>query len=255
MWNRIVVMDGAMGTMHARTPDEVRSVHREYLEAGADILKTNTFMADSGTAEARLARVIADEFTAANPAHPRFIAGAMGPTGDFYSRARALVEGGVDFLLAETITSIDVAQAAIAGFEKLFSETGRELPVMLSVTIKGNGRIPSNETLEDFWNSVADAKLFSVGINCSHGARHVVPHIEKLSMLATVSVSCHPSAGLPNASGGYDETPDEIAAILGGLAERGCVDIVGGCCGTTPAHIRAIRDAVRGISHATIDLL
>ena len=255
MWNRIVVMDGAMGTMNLRTAENIRSAHRAYLEAGADILKTNTFMNDSGTAEARLAREIADEFTAANPSYPRLVAGSMGPIGDFHSRARGLVDGGVDILLAETITGIPIALAAVAGFEKLFTETGRELPVMLSVTITESGSLLSGESLEEFWKSVSNAKLFSVGINCSLGARHVVPHIERLSTLATIPVSCHPSAGLPNASGGYDESPAEIAAILGGLAKRGCVDIVGGCCGTTPAHIRAIRDAVRGIPHATIALL
>lgn len=271
VWERIVIMDGAMGTLidatkkeslNIASPEIITSIHRQYLEAGADILKTNTFNSGSihadyelNVAGARLARVIADEFTAADPSHPRFVAGAMGPAGRFFEHAQGLLEGGVDILLAETITTCSIAKAAVTAFEELFTKTGRELPVMLSVTIRESGTLLSGETLEDFWKSVSDHKLSSVGINCSFGARNLGPHIEKISGLATTAVSCHPSAGLPNASGAYDESPEETAGILREFAKHGWVDIVGGCCGTTPAHIRAIAESVRGIPHATIDLL
>jgi len=265
-------MDGAMGTLIAgpakdslnlTSPETILAIHRQYLEAGADILKTNTFNSSSGpagyeinVAGARLARKAANEFTTVNPARPRFVAGSIGPGGDgFYDLARGLIDGGVDLLLAETITSISVAMAALSAFETLFAKTGRELPVMLSITISEIGGLPSGETLEGFWESVANRKIFSVGINCGFGSRHVGPSIAKLAALASTRVSCHPSAGLPNASGGYDESPAEFAGILRGFAEQGWVDIAGGCCGTTPAHIRAIADAVRGIPRATIDPL
>lgn len=274
----ILVMDGAMGTLidgmakdslNLTAPEMIRSIHRQYLDAGADILKTNTFNSNSGRADkavnvagARLAREAADEFTAANPSQPRYVAGAMGPGrhGDisvdaYYEQARALAEGGVDMLLAETIVGIRTAQSAVIAFQKLFADIGRELPVMLSVTITRQGELPSGESLAAFWKSVSAARLFSVGINCGFGARHVGPSIEDLAGMASCRVSCHPSAGLPNASGGYDESPEEIAVILREFAVRGWIDIAGGCCGTTPAHIRAIADAVRGIPRATIDLL
>lgn len=264
MWNRVVVMDGAMGTriegaakdsLNVTAPDTIRAIHRAYLEAGADILKTNTFNAGFAREGARIARAMANEFTAADPSQPRFVAGVLGPAVPFYEHAKSLVEGGVDILLAETITSITVAQAAVAAFEKLFSESGRELPIMLSVTIRKDGTLLSGETLTDFWRAVSTRKLLSVGINCSQGARHIGPFIEALSNIASIPVSCHPSAGLPNAEGGYggyDEGPEETAEILRGFALRGWVDIVGGCCGTTPLHTRAIVGSVRAIPRVTI---
>ena len=257
-------MDGAMGTLingpekdslNEIAPEIIRSIHRAYLEAGANLLKTNTFNSNDALAGARIARAIADEFTSANPLQPRFVAGVMGPMVNFYESARGLAEGGVDILLAETITSIRVAQNAVEAFEKLFAETGREIPVMLSITIRRDGTLLSGETIEAFWNAVSNYKLMSVGINCSQGARHVRPYIERLSGMASTKVSCHPSAGLPNADGGYDEGPAETADILREFIERGWVDIVGGCCGTTPAHTRAIAEAVGAIPRATIGLL
>jgi 5-methyltetrahydrofolate--homocysteine methyltransferase len=277
-------MDGAMGTLIApslteqgvskdslnlKSPETILSIHRQYLDAGADILKTNTFNSSSGpqdyelnVAGARLARAAADKCTASDPSRPRLVAGAMGPGRDgsasieaFYEQARGLADGGADILMAETITSIRTAKSAQAAFEKLFARIGRELPVMLSVTISKDGTLLSNETLEAFWDSVSNSNLFAVGINCSFGARRMRPFIERLAGLASTNISCHPSAGLPNASGGYDETPEEMAAIFGELASEGLVDIAGGCCGTTPAHIRAIADAVRRIPRVTIDHL
>ena len=276
--DRVIVMDGAMGTLIESTekdslnltsPERIQSIHRQYLDAGADILKTNTFNSNRGPedvalnlAGARLARAVADEYAAADPLHPRYVAGAMGPGRDgaasmdgFFEQARALVEGGADMLLAETITSIRTAQSAMAAIEKLFSTIGRELPVLLSVTISKGGGLISGESMEAFWNAVSSCGLYAVGINCGFGARHSRPFLEQLSKMATTRVSFHPSAGLPNATGGYDETPEEFAAIMGELAQQGHVDIVGGCCGTTPAHIRAIASAVRGIPRVTIDRL
>jgi len=252
---RILVMDGAMGTLipsaskdelNLTSPQLIQSIHRQYLDAGADILKTNTFNANPGPddyainfAGARLARVVADEFTAANPQHPRFVAGAMGPASDF-EQARGLIEGGVDMLLAETVTSIRIAESALTAFENLFAITGRTLPVMLSVTLSKDGKLLSGETLQAFWNSVSAKNPFSVGINCSFGARHSRPFVEQLSDMATVRVSWHPSAGLPDSTGGYDESPEEFASLLKGLAAHHRVSIIGGCCGTTPAHIRKL---------------
>jgi 5-methyltetrahydrofolate--homocysteine methyltransferase len=276
--NRILVMDGAMGTLISSTqkdplnltsPELIQSIHRQYLDAGADILKTNTFNSNSGpedfalnVAGARLVREVADEYTAANPQQPRYVAGSMGPGRDgnatidaYFEQARGLVEGGVDMLLAETITSIRTAQSALTAFEKLFTKIGLELPIMLSVTISMDGDLLSGESIDEFWNAVSIWKLYSVGINCGFGVRHMRPFLERLSRMATTRVSCHPSAGLPNPSGGYDETPEEFAAIFGDIARQGQINIVGGCCGTTPAHIRAIADAVRGIPRATIDRL
>jgi 5-methyltetrahydrofolate--homocysteine methyltransferase len=276
--DRILVMDGAMGTLITSTqkdalnltsPELIQSIHRQYLNAGADILKTNTFNSNRGPedyalnlAGAQLARAVADEYAAANPLQPRYVAGAMGPGRDgavsidgFFEQARGLMEGGVDMLLAETITSIRTAQSAMAALEKLFERMGREIPVLLSVTISRDGSLISGESLQTFRNAVSTFTPYAVGINCGFGAKHSGPFLEQLSKMATTRVSFHPSTGLPNAIGGYDETPEEFAAILGDLAKRGQVNIVGGCCGTTPAHTRAIADAVRGIPRVTIDPL
>ena len=264
--DRFLVMDGAMGTLipslqkdslNLTEPELIQSIHRQYLEAGADIVKTNTFNSNRGpkdyalnVAGARLARAAADEFT-----EPRYVAGAMGPGQDgnasveaYFEQARGLVDGGVDLLLAETITSIRTAQSALTAFERLFMKTGRELPVLLSVTISRAGRLISGESLDEFWNAVSGKRLYAVGINCGLGIKQSRTSLERLSQLAPVKISFHPSAGLPNAFGGYDETPEDFAAIMGNLAMQGLIDIAGGCCGTTPAHIQAI-------SRATIDLL
>jgi 5-methyltetrahydrofolate--homocysteine methyltransferase len=252
---RILVMDGAMGTLipsaskdalNLTDPALIQSIHRQYLDAGADILKTNTFNANPGPddyainlAGARLARAVADEYSAANPQHPRFVAGAMGPASDF-GQARGLIDGGVDLLLAETITSIRIAESALTAFESLFAITGRTLPVMLSVTVSRDGNLLSGETLQAFWNSVSSRNPFSVGINCSYGARHSRPFVEQLADIASTRVSWHPSAGLPNSTGGYDESPEEFASVMRGPAAHHRVTIIGGCCGTTPAHIRKL---------------
>jgi 5-methyltetrahydrofolate--homocysteine methyltransferase len=276
--DRILVMDGAMGTfiasaqkdsLNLTSPELIQSIHRQYLDAGADILKTNTFNSNRGPedyainlAGARLARAVADEYAAANPLQPRYVAGAMGPGQDgaasidgFFLQASGLVEGGVDMLLAETITSTRTAQSVMAAIEKLFMKIGRELPVLLSVTIGRRGGLISGESMEAFWDTVCSCGLFAVGINCGFGAKHSRPFLEQLSKMANTRISFHPSAGLPNATGGYDETPEEFAAIMGELAKRGQVNIIGGCCGSTPAHTRAIAAAVRGIPRVTIDPL
>ena len=256
-------------SLNRTSPERIQSIHRQYLEAGADILKTNTFNSNSGpddfeinAAGARIARAAIDEYTALHPQRARYVAGTMGPGRDgnvpveaFYEQARGLIEGGVDVLLAETITSIRTAQSVLTAMETLFAEMGRELPIMLSVTVSRDGRLISGESLEAFWKSVSHRRLFSVGINCGFGARNLRPFIAELSEMATTRVSCHPSAGLPDSSGNYDESPQETAAILGGFVREGLVDIVGGCCGTTPAFTRAIADAVRTIPRVTIDPL
>ena len=276
--DRILVMDGAMGTMipspqkdslNRTSPEWIQSIYRQYLLAGADILKTNTFNSNSephdfelNVAGARLARAALDEFTAANPPRTRFIAGSMGPGRDgnapveaFHEQARGLIEGGVDMLLVETITSIHTAHSALSGIERVFGTIGRELPVMLSITISRDGTLISGESIESFWKAFSNTRIFSVGINCGFGSRNVRPFIKTLSEMATTRVSCHPSAGLPDSFGIYDESPEETAGILSAFAREGLVDIVGGCCGTTPAHTRAIAEAVRTIPRATIDHL
>ena len=305
---RILVLDGAMGTMiqafgldesgyrgkfkdhpaelkgnndllNITQPELIKSIHRQYLEAGADIIETNTFnsnpisMSDYkmesmvyelNLGGARLARQVADAFTAADPSCPRFVAGSVGPTNRtasmspdvnnpafraatfdalaaaYYEQARGLVDGGADLLLAETIFDTLNAKAALFAFEKCFSETGRRVPVMASVTITDNsGRTLSGQTIEAFWNSISHANLLSVGINCALGGKQMRPYVEELSEIAPVYFSCHPNAGLPNAFGGYDETAAETTEILGEFARNGWLNIVGGCCGTTPEHIRA----------------
>ena len=312
---RILVLDGAMGTMvhqlkfgeaeyrgrqFADTPkdlknfidilcisqpDAIRRIHEQYLEAGADIIETNTFgatnvaMADFGLehqvrdlnlAACRLAREAADSWARRTPDRPRFVAGSIGPTnrqlsisGDvndpgkrsttfdemvaaYYEQVGALVEGGVDILLPETAFDTLVLKAALFAIEKYFDDHGIRLPVMASVTIFQGGRTLSGQTVEAFWTSISHANLMSVGFNCALGPSHMRPYVEDLSRLAPIPLSCYPNAGLPNAFGGFDETPEMMADVLGRYAENGWLNIVGGCCGTTPPHIRAIADAVRG---------
>ncbi|HEV8598639.1 MAG TPA: methionine synthase [Gemmatimonadales bacterium] len=314
---RILVLDGAMGTMiqthrlrepdyrGARfadwpvdlkgnndllcltRPDLIRGIHLAYLEAGADIIETNSFnstaisMADYrmealvpelNRRAAELAREAADDFEARDPARPRFVAGVLGPTSrtasispdvndpgfrnvtfdqlvaTYSEAAAALVEGGADLLLVETIFDTLNAKAALFALDGLFAASGIQLPVMISGTITDqSGRTLSGQTVEAFWHSVMHARPLSVGLNCALGAQALRPYVQELSRVAPVYLSVHPNAGLPNEFGGYDETPDGMAAILREFAEHGFLNIVGGCCGTTPGHIRAIATAVEGL--------
>ena len=313
---RILIIDGAMGTMLQKyklteadfrgdrfknwpsdvkgnsdllcitQPGIIESIHKQYLEAGADIIETNTFtstsiaQADYGMQElvqelnvsaAKIAKKIASEFTAKNPAKPRFVAGAIGPLNKTLSlspdvndpgfravsfdevvaaytqQIKGLVEGGVDLLLIETIFDTLNAKAAVFAIKKFFRETGKkELPIMISGTITdASGRTLSGQTLEAFYISLSHAKPLSIGLNCALGAAEMRPHIEELSQLASCYTSAYPNAGLPNAMGEYDEQPHQTAHFIESWAEQGFVNIVGGCCGTTPEHIRHIADSVK----------
>ena len=313
---RIMVLDGAMGTMiqdrrldeagfrgaafadHQQDlrgnndilcltqPDIIRDIHRAYLAAGADIILTNTFNAtsisqqDYGTqdrafeinrAGAVLAREAADAYAKEN-GRDCFVGGSLGPTnrtasispdvGDPAARnvtfdeladsygeaARGLVEGGCDLLLIETVFDTLNAKAAVFGVERHFAESGIRLPVMVSGTITdASGRTLSGQTPEAFWYSVGHAQPMLTGLNCALGAEDLRPHIESLSRVCDTWISCHPNAGLPNPLGEYDESPEHMAAVIGEFARDGLVNLVGGCCGTTPDHIAAIAEAVRGV--------
>src|SRR5918995_614730 len=267
-------------------PDVIRSIHEAVLEVGADIVETNTFnanaisQADYGTEDlayeinyeaARLAREVADGFTERTPEKPRFVAGAIGPTNRtaslspdvnnpgfrnvtfdelkeaYREAAKGLVDGGADVLLVETIFDTLNAKATIFGIKELLEEEGVEVPIMISGTITdASGRTLSGQTTEAFWNSVRHAEPISVGLNCALGSKELRQYIEELSRVADVSVSAYPNAGLPNEFGEYDETPEMMAAEIREWAEAGWLNIVGGCCGTTPDHIRAIAEAVSG---------
>ena len=310
----ILVIDGAMGTMiqsyrldeegyrgetfreHAKPlkgandllsltqPEIIEEIHRRYLEAGADILETNTFsatsvaLADYGLERhvyeinkqaAEIARRAAEAFTKKNPARPRFVAGSMGPTNRtasispdvtdpafravtfdelrdaFYEQARGLVDGGVDILLPETSIDTLNMKAALSAIQRLFDERGIVLPVIASVTIvDGSGRTLSGQTPEAFWISVEHAPLIGVGVNCALGPSAMRPYVEELATVSDIFVSSVPNAGLPNAFGGYDETPEQMATTLSDFAREGWLNFAGGCCGTTPDHIRAIAEAV-----------
>jgi 5-methyltetrahydrofolate--homocysteine methyltransferase len=314
--SRILILDGAMGTMIQRhglqeadyrgerfrdfprelkgnndlltltRPDIIRGIHSAYLEAGADIVETNTFnstsvsMADYGmehlvqelnAAGAKLAREAADEWERKS-GRPRFVAGVVGPTNrtasispdvndpgfrniDFdalvaaYAEAvRGLAEGGADLLLVETVFDTLNCKAALYAIEEHFERSGLRLPVMISGTITdASGRTLTGQTPEAFWNSVHHARPVSVGFNCALGAKELRPHVEEISGLADTHVSVHPNAGLPNEFGGYDDTPEYMAEMLKEFAGSGFLNIVGGCCGTTPAHIKAIAEAVAGL--------
>ncbi|ULQ55262.1 homocysteine S-methyltransferase family protein [Flavihumibacter rivuli] len=313
---RILVIDGAMGTMIQRhrlteadyrgerfkdwpvdvkgnsdllnitQPAIIEGIHREYLEAGADIIETNTFssqrvsMADyqmedlsyeMNVAAAQIARRAADDYTAKTPDKPRFVAGAIGPMNKtlslspdvnnpgyrgllfdeaaaaYYEQVKALVEGGVDLLLIETIFDTLNAKAAIYAIKQYFQDAGKpELPIMISGTITdASGRTLSGQTLEAFYVSVMHARPLSIGLNCALGAAQMRSHIEELSQIAACYTSAYPNAGLPNAMGEYDEQPHETAHFIEEWAQEGFVNIVGGCCGTTPDHIRHIAEHVR----------
>jgi 5-methyltetrahydrofolate--homocysteine methyltransferase len=315
---RIAILDGAMGTMiqarnlteadyrgkefarHSRDlrlnndllnltqPEIIESIHRRYLEAGADIIETNTFnsnaisMAEYGLqdcvydlnkAGAQRARRSVERFLAENSAAgPRFVAGSIGPTSRtasmsqdvnspasraatfdqlrvaYSEQIRGLLDGGVDVLLVETIFDTLNAKAALFAIEECFEKSGARVPVMVSVTITDrSGRTLSGQTIAAFWISVSHMNLLSVGINCALGAKQMRPYIEELSQIAPIYISCYPNAGLPNAFGGFDETPEKMAADLREFAVSGWLNIAGGCCGSTPAHIRAIAAAVKGL--------
>ncbi|MBK8831526.1 MAG: methionine synthase [Saprospiraceae bacterium] len=312
--DRILVLDGAMGTMLQRyklteadyrgeafatwpsdlkgnhdllnitRPDVVAEVHRDYFLAGADIVETNTFnanaisQADYGTqsyvyeinlAAARLARKVADDFTAAEPSKPRFVAGSMGPTNrtasmspdvnrpgfrattfkelaDAYAeQARGLIDGGVDLLLIETVFDTLNCKAALFGITTLIEETNADVLIGVSGTITdASGRTLSGQTIEAFWISISHAPLFCVGINCALGAAEMRPYIESLSQIANVPLIVFPNAGLPNELGGYDQTAEVMKGLMLEFGKSGFFNIAGGCCGTTPDHIRAIANAV-----------
>lgn len=268
-------------------PDIIADLHDQYFAAGADISETNTFSATSiGQAEyglesavrdinlqgARIAREVADRWTAKEPAKPRFVAGSIGPLpvmlsmssdvndpgarkvtfeqvyAAYTEQVRALHEGGVDLFLVETITDTLNCKAAIKAILDLEDEGYEPLPIWISGTITDrSGRTLSGQTVEAFWNSVRHAKPFAVGLNCALGAELMRPHIAELARIADTLVSAYPNAGLPNAMGEYDETPDETGHALHQWAEDGIVNILGGCCGTTPDHIRHVADEVRGL--------
>ncbi|MDP3774257.1 MAG: homocysteine S-methyltransferase family protein, partial [Gemmatimonadales bacterium] len=314
---RILVLDGAMGTMiqtygleeadyrgerfrahpvplkgnsdllSLTRPDIISAIHRAYFEAGADIAETNTFnstaiaqadyrlegaVRDLNLAGARLARAVADEFTAREPHQPRFVCGILGPTNRtaslspdvndpgfrgvtfdqlvaaYTEQAEALLDGGADLLMVETVFDTLNCKAALFAIRGVLERRGADVPLLVSGTITdASGRTLSGQTLEAFWNSVRHADLFSIGLNCALGAKQLRPYVEELAGLADRRVSCHPNAGLPNEFGQYEQSPEAMAGMLGEWARSGFLNIVGGCCGTTPAHIRAIAEAVHGV--------
>jgi 5-methyltetrahydrofolate--homocysteine methyltransferase len=276
-------------------PDALTAMHQAYLEAGSDIIETNTFSAtpivqadyglepdtyDMNVAAAELARAAADDWSRRTPDRPRFVAGSIGPTNRTLSispdvhdsafravtfdrlaaayaeQVRALIEGGVDLLLAETVFDTLNLKACIAAIHEVFEEKGVELPLMMSVTISDlSGRTLSGQTLKAFWTAIAYSKPLTVGVNCALGAREIRAHVAELASLAPVYITCYPNAGLPNAFGKYDEPPETTAALLEEFARSGIVNIVGGCCGTTPDHIRTIRERIVGIEPRKIPVL
>lgn len=312
---RIVILDGAMGTMIQRyklteadyrgerfashhvdvkgnnelllltRPDVIREIHEQYLAAGADLIETNTFGATSVAQEdydmaelayemnvvaAQIARAACDQYS--TPDKPRFVAGAFGPTprtasispdvndpgarnidyeqlrAAYYEQGKGLLDGGADVFLVETIFDTLNAKAALFAIEQLFEDTGERLPVLISGTVTdASGRILSGQTVEAFWYSLRHAKPLTFGLNCALGGELMRPYIAELSKLCDCGVSCYPNAGLPNpmSDTGFDETPEITSHILQGFAQDGLVNLVGGCCGTTPEHIAAIAQAVK----------
>ncbi len=312
---RILVLDGAMGTMLQRykfqeedfrgdrfkdwehplqgnndlltltQPEAIAEVHRKYFAAGADIVETNTFsgttiaMADYHMEDlvyelnyesAKIAKKVADEFTAKEPHKPRFVAGSMGPTNKtasmspdvndpgfravsfdelriaYKQQAEALLDGGSDILLVETIFDTLNAKAALFAIEEVKEERNIDVPIMVSGTITdASGRTLSGQTAEAFLISISHIQILSVGFNCALGASQLVPHLEVIAKRSEHFISAHPNAGLPNAFGEYDESPEQMAAQITEYVEKGLVNIVGGCCGTTPEHINAIAELVK----------
>ena len=314
---RILILDGAMGTMIQRyklgeaeyrgerfasfdrdvkgnnellsltQPHVISEIHEQYLAAGADILETNTFgatrvaqadyrmedlAAEMNLVSARLARIACDKYS--TPDQPRFVAGAIGPTpktasispdvndpgsrntsfdelrDTYYEQAKALLDGGVDLFLVETIFDTLNAKAALFALDELFEDTGERLPIMISGTVTdASGRILSGQTVEAFWNSLRHAKPLTFGLNCALGAALMRPYVAELAKLCDTYVSCYPNAGLPNpmSDTGFDETPDVTSALLKEFADAGLVNIAGGCCGTTPEHIAAIAQSLKEV--------
>ena len=268
-------------------PDIISGIHREYLQAGADITSTNTFSATSiaqadygleaiayelNREGARLGREVADEFTRREPSRPRWVAGAIGPTNRtasispdandpgargvtfdqlriaYAEATRGLIDGGADILLVETIFDTLNAKAAVFAIDEVFEERGFTLPIIISGSVVDlSGRNLSGQTVEAFWNSMRHAKPLAIGLNCSLGPSQMREYVAELSRVADAGVSAYPNAGLPNEFGGYDETPEDMATKMGEWARSGLVNIVGGCCGTKPPHISAIAEAVRGV--------
>lgn len=312
---RILVLDGAMGTMiqgyklteadyrgerfkdypsdlkgnndllSITQPEIIKAIHAKYLEAGADLIETNTFnstrisMADYDMEDlvpelnlkaAKIAREVADEFTAREPHKPRFVVGSMGPTNktaslspdvnnpgyraidydtlvtNYKEQALALIEGGVDALMVETVFDTLNAKAALFGIMELYDEIGKELPIMVSGTITdASGRTLSGQTTEAFLISIEHAPLLSIGLNCALGADQLRPYLQILSRESNFMVSAHPNAGLPNAFGEYDETPEKMAGQIKEYLDMGLINIIGGCCGTGPGHIKAIAELAK----------
>lgn len=313
---RILILDGAMGTMVQQLkldeaqfrgerfagfhkdvkgnnellcltqPEAIRQIHEDYLAAGADIVETNTFGAtavaqadydmqdlarEMNVAAARLARAACDKYS--TPDKPRFVAGALGPTpktasispdvndpgarnidfeglrAAYHEQVEGLVEGGADILLVETIFDTLNAKAALFAMDEFFEASGERLPVIISGTVTdASGRILSGQTVTAFWHSVRHAEPLAVGLNCALGAALMRPYVQEIAKVAPdTNICCYPNAGLPNpmAETGFDETPDVTSSLLREFAEEGLVNLVGGCCGTTPEHIRAIVEAVR----------
>jgi 5-methyltetrahydrofolate--homocysteine methyltransferase len=310
---RILVLDGAMGTMIQRCkleekdfrgeilkdhphplkgnndllsitrPDIIKDIHRQYFDAGSDIIETNTFgsttvaqadyhlehlVYEINFQAAKIAKEVANEYTAKEPHKPRFVAGSMGPTTKlasmspdvnnpgfraitfdqlvvaFKEQAKGLIDGGADILLLETITDTLNVKAALFAIQELFEETGKQVPVMVSGTITdASGRILSGQTAEAFLISVSHVPLLSIGLNCAMGASALRPYLQVLNEKAPFFVSAYPNAGLPNEFGHYDQTPEQMAAEIEEYLKEGLVNIVGGCCGSTPAHIKKIAEA------------
>jgi 5-methyltetrahydrofolate--homocysteine methyltransferase len=276
-------------------PQIIREIHTAYLDAGADLIETNTFnstaisLEDYGlshlarelnAAGARLAREACDAAEAAEPSHPRFAVGVLGPTSRtasispdvnrpgfraisfdelraaYREATEGLIDGGADVIMVETIFDTLNAKAALFAIEEVFEARGARLPVMISGTITdASGRTLSGQTAEAFWYSLRHARPLSIGLNCALGAKDLRAHVDVLAQVADAYVSTHPNAGLPNAFGGYDETPEDMAATLREFADSGLLNVVGGCCGTTPAHIRAIGDAVAGLPPRALPVL
>ena len=273
-------------------PDIIRGVHTAYLEAGADLVETNTFNStrisqadyklqhlayELNREGARLARAACDEMTTKTPDKPRFVIGVLGPTSrtaslspdvndpgyrnvtfeelaeNYTESTIGLIDGGADVIMVETIFDTLNAKAALFALSELFHQRGARMPVMISGTITDrSGRTLSGQTAEAFYYSVAHARPLSVGFNCALGAEDLRPHVQTLSNIAQSFVSTHPNAGLPNAFGEYDESPEHMAGVIGDFARDGLLNLVGGCCGTTPAHIKAIAEAVRNYAPRVI---
>ncbi|KAA2215865.1 MULTISPECIES: homocysteine S-methyltransferase family protein [Maribacter] len=312
---RILVLDGAMGTMLQQykftetdfrgerfkdwhidvkgnndmlaltQPEALAEVHRKYLEAGADIIETNTFSSttiamadyemedfvyDFNYESAVIAKKVAEEYTLTTPEKPRFVAGSMGPTNKtasmspdvndsgyraitfeelriaYKQQVEALLDGGVDVLLIETITDTLNCKAALFAIEEVKEERNIDVPIMISGTITdASGRTLTGQTAEAFLISVSHIPLLTVGLNCALGAKDLVPHLEVLSKKSEFGISAHPNAGLPNAFGEYDQNPEQMASQIKEYLDKGLINIIGGCCGTTPAHIKAIADLVK----------